>query len=314
VLHSFSRCYGNTNNEGADLRSPLCIIGDTLYGTASGGGFSGYGTIFKIKTNGTDFAVLHQFPSPNGSSTSISGLGPWAGLTVSGDKLYGVAANDQNDASGSVYSLNIDGTGFTVVYSFTPAGYGSTNIDGGLPLGEVVVSGNRLYGTAAIRGAFNEGTVFSIRLADIPSPPIISSVTQSNGSFVLTCATDPAAPTKSNTKLMQFRPPGTASPMPSLPRTAPFPFPIPSLAPKDFSASSCFPHNFPLSGEERVMALGTFRNPILFSLFYARASPTAQHAKSARRHFISSDREQFRMFTKWPWASLELMAPLRRRF
>ena len=39
----------------------LVMSGDTLYGTANFGGGQGGGTVFKLKTNGTGFAVLHRF-------------------------------------------------------------------------------------------------------------------------------------------------------------------------------------------------------------------------------------------------------------
>ena len=190
VLHSFCPFSNTTNSDGGNPRGALCINGDTLYGTTSAGGTGGFGTIFKVKTNGTDFAVLHQFPGP---PTGILGHGPWAALTVVGDNLYGAAENDGSQSAGTIFTLKTDGSGFTVLHNFTSADYGWTNSDGGLPLGGVVVSGNRLYGTAAIRGAFQSGTVFSIRLPGPAPVPIISSVTQSNGNFVLTCNTDPGS-------------------------------------------------------------------------------------------------------------------------
>jgi uncharacterized repeat protein (TIGR03803 family) len=38
-----------------------------LYGTASGGGSSGFGTVFKLRTNGTAFTVLHSFTGADGA-------------------------------------------------------------------------------------------------------------------------------------------------------------------------------------------------------------------------------------------------------
>src|SRR5207253_2992821 len=109
-----------------------------------------YGTVFKVRTNGDDFTVLHHFSGP---PTSVIGFGPWGGLTLMGNTLYGVAENDENYSRGTIFKLNTDGSDYTVLHAFSASSqYSDTNSDGGLPLGSLVVSSNMLYGTAAIRG------------------------------------------------------------------------------------------------------------------------------------------------------------------
>jgi uncharacterized repeat protein (TIGR03803 family) len=39
----------------------LALSGDTVYGTANFGGGQRGGTVFKVKTDGTGFEVLHRF-------------------------------------------------------------------------------------------------------------------------------------------------------------------------------------------------------------------------------------------------------------
>ena len=39
----------------------LILSGNTLYGTTTGGGSSGNGTVFAINTDGTGFTTLHSF-------------------------------------------------------------------------------------------------------------------------------------------------------------------------------------------------------------------------------------------------------------
>src|SRR6266404_86083 len=56
-----------TNSDGAYPRSGLSLSGNTLYGTASDGGSSGAGTVFKVNTDGTDFTNLHSFPATSGT-------------------------------------------------------------------------------------------------------------------------------------------------------------------------------------------------------------------------------------------------------
>jgi len=62
-----------------------------LYGTTSIGGANGYGTIFKIKTNGSGFKVIHDFDKTDGalpnSTPMLHTNGIIYGLTQSGGTL-----------------------------------------------------------------------------------------------------------------------------------------------------------------------------------------------------------------------------------
>ena len=86
TLHTFSQvicppCAGNA--DGTRPYDSLVVSGDTLYGTTSGDGPSLYGTVFGVRTDGTEFANLLSF----------SGLGdggePYSGLLLSSNTLYG---------------------------------------------------------------------------------------------------------------------------------------------------------------------------------------------------------------------------------
>jgi uncharacterized repeat protein (TIGR03803 family) len=188
VLHSFSPLAGYTNADGGNPRAGLVLSGGMLYGTAMSGGSEGYGTVFKLKTNGSGFTVLHHF---SGSPIADSSAGSWAGLVLKGNTLYGVTPTDGNcyHISGTVFKVNTDGTGFAIlqhfsdVENFNPALGASTNDVGGAPLGDLVLDGNSLYGTCFRLGPGGSGTVFSLELPCPECPPTISSVTQSNGAF-----------------------------------------------------------------------------------------------------------------------------------
>src|SRR5215510_11764283 len=75
----------STNSDGAIPDAELTLSDNTLYGTATEGGISGLGTVFKIKTDGTDFVTLHSF------GCAIEGADPVAGLVSAGNTLYGTA-------------------------------------------------------------------------------------------------------------------------------------------------------------------------------------------------------------------------------
>jgi uncharacterized repeat protein (TIGR03803 family) len=126
----------------------LVLSGNTLYGTAFGGGSSGNGTVFALNTDGTGFTNLHSF---NGSD----GANPQAGLVPSSNTLYGTAYQGGSSGNGTVFALNTDGTGFTNLHSFNGS-------DGANPVAGLVLSCNTLYGTTFRGGSGGNGTVFSL--------------------------------------------------------------------------------------------------------------------------------------------------------
>jgi uncharacterized repeat protein (TIGR03803 family) len=120
------------------------------------------------------FTVLHNFTAgPNVLETN-DGQSPQAGLILSDNTLYGTtafggSAGDGN-GDGTVFKVNMDGTGFTNLHVFTASsgeivndGYDyATNTDGAAPQSDLVVSGNTLYGTAVLDGSSGNGTVFAV--------------------------------------------------------------------------------------------------------------------------------------------------------
>lgn len=147
-LHSFTR-----GGDGADPYAGLILSGDTLYGTALGGGSSDYGTVFKLKTDGTGFTTLHSFANGDGA------VYPYAGLILLGNTLYGTAYTGGPAGGGAIFAVNTDGTGFTNLYSFTGGS------DGANPYAGLILSGSTLYGTTVAGGSSGNGTIFAISLA-----------------------------------------------------------------------------------------------------------------------------------------------------
>src|SRR6185503_7790121 len=157
-LHNFTAISGSlfTNSDGANPFAALLLSGSTLYGTASGGGSSGNGTVFKINTDGTGFTNLHSFTGDSGSNATVTnsdGAEPHAGLILLGNTLYGTASGGGSSGNGTVFAVNTDGTGFTTLHSFTGS-------DGDSPVAGLILSGNTLYGTARRGGSWGMGTVF----------------------------------------------------------------------------------------------------------------------------------------------------------
>ena len=121
-LHSLTALSGlsNTNSDGATPYAGLLLSGNTLYGTAYSGGTNGNGTVFALNTNGTGFTTLYSFTATNAPYfTNSDGAHPYAGLTLSGNTLYGTASFGGSSGNGTIFALGTNGTGFTNLHNFT---------------------------------------------------------------------------------------------------------------------------------------------------------------------------------------------------
>jgi len=153
-------------------RNPVDGSGDTLYGTAYNGGSSGYGTVFKVNTNGAGFTTLHSFTAAftnaAGAYTNSDGANPEAGLIISGSTLYGTAEHGGSSGYGAVFKVNTDGTGFTNLHSFAASHTNNdgayTNSEGTHPIefAGLILSGSTLFGSANYGGSSGNGTVFAL--------------------------------------------------------------------------------------------------------------------------------------------------------
>jgi uncharacterized repeat protein (TIGR03803 family) len=152
-LHSFAVGYGGIPDGG------LILSGNTLFGARGYGGDAGWGTVFAINTDGTGFTNLHTFAFSDGAL-------PFGGLVLLSNTLYGTTAYGGIEDEGTVFAVNTDGTGFAVLHSFPALGYdasmdANTNGEGANPEGDLILSGNTLYGTASQGGSAGNGTVFA---------------------------------------------------------------------------------------------------------------------------------------------------------
>lgn len=145
LMHSFG-----APPDGESPNSGLILAGATLYGTANNGGTNGYGTIFKINTNGTGYATLHWFTNtPDGSA-------PQNEPVLGGSTLYGTASGGGTNGTGIIYAINTNGLGYTVLYSFT------NTPDALRPYSGLVLSSGVLYGVGSGGGTNNTGAIFAI--------------------------------------------------------------------------------------------------------------------------------------------------------
>jgi len=193
VLHHFTPLdpIMATNADGAFPAGGLIFFDGVLYGTTIAGGTGSKGVIFSVNTNGTGFAVLHNFSATDPlTKTNPDGASPCATLALSGGTLYGTASAGGASASGTVFSVNTNGAQFQTLYAFTAMDPATgTNRDGALPVAGVLPLGNSLYGTAFSGGPGGEGTVFGITLALLPAD--LRIVENSDGSITVFFAGSP---------------------------------------------------------------------------------------------------------------------------
>jgi uncharacterized repeat protein (TIGR03803 family) len=81
-----------------------------LYGTGYLGGSAGLGGVFKIATDGTGYQLLHSFSGPPDGSNSY-----FPPIIANDGKLYGGTIFGGNDGAGVLYSMNLDGSNYTVI-------------------------------------------------------------------------------------------------------------------------------------------------------------------------------------------------------
>lgn len=155
VLHSFC------GDEGFYLYAGLVADkAGNLYGTTTGGGASGGGTVFKLTDSGGVWTLTTLYNFTSGAD----GGGPYGGVIMDpAGNLYGpTVAGGVNDCRGegcgTVFKLTNSGDVWThsTIYSFT-------NDDGAYPYGGLIMDkdGN-LYGTSQDGGVNGLGVVFQL--------------------------------------------------------------------------------------------------------------------------------------------------------
>jgi uncharacterized repeat protein (TIGR03803 family) len=178
VLHAFN------GTDGENPYASLTLYGSTLYGMTFQGGANNAGTIFQINTNGTGFGVLHDFGSFPGD-----GGGPYySSLTLDGTTLYGVTTYGGTNGLGTIFSIDVNGSGYQVLHSFAGA-----SGDGTYPVGSLAVDGTTLYGVTYQGGTNDLGTVFS---SVVPEPSTLALLAVGGGVLAMRPRRAPGEPAR----------------------------------------------------------------------------------------------------------------------
>lgn len=157
TLHDF-HCTSSICSEGAlPWAGVIQAANGNLYGTTTGGGAHGAGTVYKISLAGK-LTTLYSFCAQAGCA---DGAYPEAGLIQGIDgSLYGTTNEGGNESqSGTVFKITTSGH-LTTLHRFCA----QTNCpDGALPSTALVqAKGGNLYGSTSQAGSEGSGTVFRI--------------------------------------------------------------------------------------------------------------------------------------------------------
>ena len=144
VLHHF----GGTPNEPEEPMGKLVRHDGVLYGTSIFGGIGHDGTVYRIRQDGTQLEVLHEFVAGQGKN-------PMSSVLVVGSELYGATLTGGRADQGTLYRLNINGTGFETIHEFS-------GTQGNRGQSALISDGTMLFGTTRLGGANGHGTVFRI--------------------------------------------------------------------------------------------------------------------------------------------------------
>ena len=174
VLHHFSGLSG----DGVDPSGPLVEGAPGIfYGTTTGGGLNGGGTLFKLDMTASQpvVVVVHHFDNFQGV--------PYGGVTLASDGLLYGTASSTPDTPDRVYRIASDGTGYQPLYPF-PGSVTDLTDPGRLPQGVIEGSDGLLYGATwngpdLLRGKVfrmaKDGNQFQV-LAEAPgrvvAPPV----------------------------------------------------------------------------------------------------------------------------------------------
>lgn len=137
-----------------------------LYGTMSEGGVekgrAKNGTLFRLTPQG-EYTLLHTFTDFRY---------PMGDLLLAPDGyLYGSALSGYVMATGGIFRIKPDGTGYKALY-FLPKGTGAVSYpDGYQPEAGLALGGDgNLYGVTTLGGLNNKGVIFRYKL-NLPAPP-----------------------------------------------------------------------------------------------------------------------------------------------
>lgn len=143
VIHHFQVATGSLAVSGG-----LVTHGEWLYGETTHGGLHDSGVLFKVRLDGSEYTVLHDF----GLAGEPSGISSRPYLL--GEYLFCL---EGNIGAGQFFRVNVNTGVLTTLHNF------NTGIDSSHHFNaDLTYDGQRFYSTSERGGQFSAGTIFSI--------------------------------------------------------------------------------------------------------------------------------------------------------
>ena len=153
----YSIIESSTNSSASPAASATPLIQGTdgkLYGAAQGGGLHGYGVVFSMDQDGSQYVPLHNF-GPDVFGTR----GPSGALVESREGvLYAATWSGGTNRVGVIFKLNKDGSNYAEIFHFSRFTTGGYQPKAGLLEG----GDNALYGVTSTGGPFGGGAIFKL--------------------------------------------------------------------------------------------------------------------------------------------------------
>jgi uncharacterized repeat protein (TIGR03803 family) len=158
--------FNGTNGSGPYWGYLIQGVDGNVYGTTSGGGASGWGTVFEITATGT-LTTLYSFNFAEGAN-------PYAGLTQDTNGcFYGTTQGGGSQGDGTIFEITPGGVQTTLFSFCATGGYPASCVDGDNPKAGLIQARNgRFYGTTNNGGPnhggsgtaceYGCGTIFSV--------------------------------------------------------------------------------------------------------------------------------------------------------
>jgi len=165
ALASFNNATGENPQAGVVLDSS----GD-IFGTTSGGGANGYGTVFEIAHASGTITTLASFNGTNGQYPNNAGV-----VLDSSGNLFGTTTGGGDSSGGTVFEIANGSYAITKLASFNGGNGSESN-------GVVLDSSGDLFGTAQNGGTYGDGAVFEV-VKDSGAITTMASFNIANGQY-----------------------------------------------------------------------------------------------------------------------------------
>ena len=165
----FAKLHDFNSINGSNPWGSLIVHNGALYGLTPSGGKNiynekigdGCGTMFKINPDGTGFTKLYDFNDAN-----HGGYVPYQSLVEYNNVFYGITKRGGDNYAGTIFRINLDGSGFAHIYNFDKFYVYNSVYDFNefypAYASNLFLYKNNLYGVINVIGIYDKDIIFKI--------------------------------------------------------------------------------------------------------------------------------------------------------